>query len=99
MEQLKNEKGWKIALYTILFSLKMTQTEKVLLIFGAGGNNVIGIVSANNNPDNYQLICHPHFSECNQILLSLDGYYFIYYKRYYVISSLRTLFPAGQQLC
>ena len=99
MEQLKNEKGWKIALYTILFSLKMTQTEKVFLRFGAKGNNVIEIVSANNNPDNYQLIFHPHFSECNQILLSLDGYYFIYYKRYYVISSLRTLFPAGQQLC
>ena len=56
MQQLKNETGWKIALNTILFSLKMTQTEKVLLIFGAGGNNVIGIVSANNNPDNYQLI-------------------------------------------
>ena len=31
------EKEWKIALYTILFSLKMTQTEKVLLRFGEGG--------------------------------------------------------------
>ena len=59
-----------------------TNRESFTYIFGAGGNNVIGIVSANNNPDNYQLICHPHFSECYQILLSLDGYYFIYYKRY-----------------